>query len=51
MTFDILYRGRKLYQNLTHEECAEILDDLAQRYYQDEEFDANELELKEHTYG
>jgi (2Fe-2S) ferredoxin len=48
---DIVYRGRVLYRNLTHEECAEILDDLSQRYYEDEEFDVNELELRESTYG
>ena len=51
MTFDILYRGRKLYQNLSHEECAEILDDLSQRYYEDFEFDVNELELLENING
>jgi (2Fe-2S) ferredoxin len=49
--FDIVYRGRVLYRNLTHEECAEILDDLSQRYYEDEEFNVNELELRESTYG
>jgi hypothetical protein len=49
--FDIVYRGRVLYRNLTHEECSEILDDLSQRYYEDLEFDVNELELRESTYG
>jgi len=51
MTLNIVYRGRVLYRNLTHEECAEILDDLSQRYYEDEEFNVNELELRESTYG
>jgi (2Fe-2S) ferredoxin len=49
--FDIVYRGRVLYRNLTHEECAEILDDLSQRYYEDEKFDVNELELRENSHG
>jgi (2Fe-2S) ferredoxin len=49
--FDIVYRGRVLYRNLTHEECAEILEELSQRYYEDEEFNVNELELRESTYG
>ena len=48
---DIVYRGRVLYRNLTHDECAEVLQDLSQRYYEDEEFDVNELELRENTYG
>ena len=48
---NIVYRGRVLYRNLTHEECAEILEELSQKYYEDEEFDVNELELMENTYG
>ena len=48
---NIVYRGRVLYRNLTHEECAEILEELSQKYYEDEEFVANELELRENTYG
>jgi (2Fe-2S) ferredoxin len=51
MSLNIVYRGRVLYQNLTHEECAEILQDLSERYYEDQEFDVNELELRENTYG
>jgi (2Fe-2S) ferredoxin len=49
--FDIVYRGRVLYRNLTHEECAEILEELSKKYYEDEEFEVNELELREITYG
>ena len=45
MTFNILYKGRKIYQNLTHEECVEVLDNLAQEYYENEEYDVNEIEL------
>jgi hypothetical protein len=48
---DIVYRGRVLYRNLTHEDCAEILEELSQKYYENEEFDANELELRENTHG
>ena len=51
MTLNIVYRGRVLYRNLTHEECAEILEELSQKYYEDEEFEVNELELREITYG
>ena len=48
---NIVYRGRVLYRNLTHEECAEILEELSQKYYEVEEFDVNDLELRENTYG
>ena len=49
-TFDILYRGRRIYQSLSYEDCADILEELSQKYYEDENFDANELELEE-NYG
>ena len=49
--FDIVYRGRVLYRNLSHEDCAEVLDELSQKYYEDSEFDVNELELREKTNG
>jgi hypothetical protein len=45
--FNILYKGRKIYQDLTHEECAEVLDELSSRYYTDEEFNIELLELEE----
>ena len=45
--FNVLYKGRKIYQNLSHEECSEVLMDLSETYYNDETFDVNELELEE----
>jgi len=47
MNFNILYKGRKIYQNLSYEECTEVLDELSSRYYTDEEFDIEQLELEE----
>ena len=47
MSFNILYKGRKIYQDLTHEECAEVLDELSSKYYNNEEFDIQLLELEE----
>lgn len=47
MAFNILYKGRKIYQDLSYEECAEVLDNLSQEYYQDEKYDANKIELEE----
>ena len=47
MTFNILYKGRKIYQNLSHEECVEVLDEFSSKYYTDEEFDIEQLELEE----
>ena len=47
MAFNILYKGRKIYQDLSYEECLEILDNLSQEYYQNENYDINEIELEE----
>jgi hypothetical protein len=44
---NILYKGRKIYQDLTYEECVDILQDLAEQYYEDGEYDPNEIELEE----
>ena len=47
MAFNILYKGRKIYQDLSYEECVEVLDNLSQEYYQNEDYDINEIELEE----
>ena len=47
MAFNILYKGRKIYQNLSYEECVEVLDKLSEEYYNKEDYDANEIELEE----
>ncbi len=45
--FNVLYNGRKIYSDLSYEECTEVLDEMAQKYYSDLEFDINFLELEE----
>jgi hypothetical protein len=45
--FNILYKGRVIYQDLSYESCADVLEDLSREYYQNEQFDANEIELEE----
>lgn len=47
MSFNILYKGRKIYQDLSYEECVEVLDNLSQEYYQNENYDVNQIELEE----
>lgn len=44
--FNVLYKGRKIYSDLTHEECTEILEELAEKSYNGE-VDQNEIELEE----
>jgi hypothetical protein len=46
-TFNVLYRGRKIYTNLTIEDCSEILQDFSERYFSGEEIDPNDIELEE----
>jgi hypothetical protein len=46
--FNILYKGRIIHKDLTHEECTEIFDELSQKYYEgDDSIDLNELEMEE----
>lgn len=42
----ILYKGRVIHKNLTHEECAEILDEMSDQVYNDE-VDPTEIEVEE----
>lgn len=47
MPFNILYKGRKIYTDLSHEECVEVLEEFSHRYYEEEQFDIHELEMEE----
>lgn len=51
MNYNVLYKGRKIYTNLTVEECSEVLQDFAERFYSDEDVDPNLIELEEINYG
>lgn len=45
--YNILYDGRKIYQDLTLEECTEVLQDLSESFYSDNDIDSNLIELEE----
>jgi len=45
-TFQIYYDGKLIESDLSYEECAEILDELSDRFYNDQEFDISLLGLK-----
>jgi hypothetical protein len=50
--YNLLYKGRKIYMNLSAEECTEILQDFSERFYSGEEnIDPTLIELEEITYG
>jgi hypothetical protein len=44
--YNILYKGRKIYSDLTEEQCTEVLEEMANAYYNDE-VDPFEIELEE----
>jgi len=46
-TYNLLYKGRKIYTNLTMEDCSEILQDFSERYFSGEEIDPNLIEMEE----
>jgi hypothetical protein len=45
--YNILYQGRKIYMNLTAEECSEILQDLSEKFYNGEEIRPELIEMEE----
>ena len=47
MNYNVLYKGRKIYTNLSAEDCTEVLQELSESFYSDEEFDLNLIELEE----
>jgi len=47
LLYNILYKGRKIYQNLTADECSEILQDLSEQFYEGADIDPNLIELEE----
>lgn len=48
--YNLLYKGRAIYKNLTAEECSEVLQELSESYYSDENIDPNLIEMEE-IYG
>ena len=46
-TYNVLYKGRKIYQNLSADECTEVLQDLSERFYSGEDLDPEFIELEE----
>jgi hypothetical protein len=45
--YNVLYQGRKIYQNLTAEECSNILQDFSEKFYEGEEIYPELIELEE----
>ena len=51
MIYNVLYKGRKIYMNLTAEECSEVLQDFSERFFSGEDVDPNLIELEEISNG
>ena len=49
--FNIFYRNEKIHSNLSHEEVAEILDELSEKYYDTGDYNPNEIKLEEFLNG
>ena len=45
--YNLLYKGRRIYSNLTIEDCSEILEDFSERFYSGEDINPNEIEMEE----
>lgn len=44
--FNILYKGQIIYKDLSYERSTEVLDELAEKFYNEGEFDPEFLELE-----
>jgi hypothetical protein len=49
--YDILYDGRKIYKDLSPEECTEVISELYQKYFSGEDIDPNLIDMEEKVYG
>jgi hypothetical protein len=47
MNYNVLYKGHKIYTNLSAEECTEVLQDFSERFYSGEDINPNEIEMEE----
>lgn len=45
--YNVLYKGRKIYQSLSAEECTEVLQELSERFFSEKDFDPTLIELEE----
>jgi len=45
--FNVLYKGRKIYSDLTHEECTEVLQELSEAFFSGDDIDPKLIELEE----
>jgi hypothetical protein len=48
--YNILYKGRKIYANISAEDCTEILQEFSERFYLEENINPEDIELEE-IYG
>ncbi len=45
--YNLLYKGRKIYKDLTMEDCSEILQDFSERFYSGEDINPSDIEMEE----
>ena len=45
--YNILYNGRKIYCNLTADDCSEVLQDLSESFFSGEMINPELIELEE----
>jgi hypothetical protein len=45
--YNVLYQGRRIYANLSAEECAEVLQELSESFFSGEPIDPTLIEMEE----
>jgi hypothetical protein len=46
-SYNLLYNGRKIYTNLSAEDCTEILQDLSEKYFSGDDINPSLIEMEE----
>jgi len=50
--YNVFYKGNKIYVDLTHEECAEVLQDISENFFSGkDDINPNLIELEEINNG
>ena len=45
--YNVLYKGRKIYKNLSMEDCTEVIQDLSESFFSGELINPELIELEE----
>jgi hypothetical protein len=45
--FNVLYKGQRVFENLTYDQTADALHELALKFYENEKINPNDIQMEE----